>query len=115
MLTLPITSPMFDTINFSAPFGADGGISPNTYLVGRVDCNPTDKTQMFFRKASIQLPGSNNSRAFPQYCTGITYLNQSYLYSLCHTFTPSLFLSVPASYTRSNQDNSCDLPLKCCR
>jgi hypothetical protein len=76
---------------------------------------PTDKTQMFFREDFTQLPGSNNSTAAPEYDTGTTYLNQSYLYSLCHTFTPSLFLSVQASYTRSNRNNSCDLRLKCCR
>jgi hypothetical protein len=49
---------MFDTVNFKAPFDAGGGIPQNTYdLVGRVDYNFTDKTQMFFRggrEASIQ-------------------------------------------------------------
>ena len=112
--TMPISSstPMFDTINFKAPFDAGGGIPQNTYyLDGRVDYNPTDKTQMFFRggrEASIQLPGSNTYSAYPQYDTGTTYLNQSYLYSLSHTFTPSLFLSAKASYTRYNENNSYD-------
>ena len=47
---IPASTPMFDTVNFSAPFDAGGGIPQNTYdLVGRVDYNPTDKTQMFFR------------------------------------------------------------------
>jgi len=58
---------------------------------------------------------SNNYSASPQYDTGTTCLNQSYLYSLSHTSTPSLFLSVRARCTRYNQNNSYDLPLKCCR
>ncbi len=112
---VPASTPMFDVMNFSAPFDAGGGIPQNTYdLVGRVDYNPTDKTQMFFRggrEASIQLLGSNSYSAYPQYDTGTTYLNQSYLYSISHTFTPSLFLSGKASFTRFNQNYSYDQSL----
>jgi hypothetical protein len=109
---IPSSTPMFDTMNFSAPVDAGGGIPQNTYyLDGRVDYNASDRTQMFFRggrEASIQLPGSNSYSAYPQYDTGTTYLNQSYLYSLSHIFTPSLFLSAKASYTRFNENNSYD-------
>ena len=109
---IPTSTPMFDTVNFSAPFDAGGGIPQNTYdLVGRVDYNPTDKTQMFFRggrENSIQLPGSNSYSAYPQYDTGTTFLNQSYLYSVSHIFTPNLFLSAKASYTRFNENTSFD-------
>ena len=66
---------------------------------------------MFFRgarEASIQILGSNTYSAYPQYDTGTTFLNQSYLYSVSHIFTPSLFLSVKASYTRFNENNSYD-------
>jgi hypothetical protein len=112
---IPSSTPMFDTMNFKAPFDAGGGIPENTYdLVGRVDYNPTDKTQMFFRgarEASIQLPGSNSYSAYPQYNTGTTFLNQSYLYSLFHTLTPSLFLSLKASFTRFNENTSFDATL----
>ncbi|HUB52481.1 MAG TPA: TonB-dependent receptor [Terracidiphilus sp.] len=112
---IPASTPMFDTMNFSAPFDAGGGIPQNTYdLVGRVDFTPTDRTQMFFRggrESSIQLPGSNTYSAYPQYNTGTTYLNQSYLYSLSHTFSPNLFLSVKASFTRFNQNYSFDQSL----
>ena len=98
---IPTTTPMFDTVNFAAPFDAGGGIPQNTYdLVGRVDFNATGRTQMFFRggrESSIQLPGSNSYSAYPQYNTGTTFLNQSYLYSISHIFTPSLFLSAKAS------------------
>jgi hypothetical protein len=112
--TAPISpsTPMFDIVNFKAPFDAGGGIPQNTYdLDGRLDYNPTAKTQMFFRggrESSIQILGSNSYSAYPQYDTGTTYLNQSYLYSLSHTFTPNLFLSAKASYTRYNQNTSFD-------
>ena len=109
---IPASTPMFDSINFSAPFDAGGGIPQNTYdLVGRVDYDATDKTQMFFRgarEASIQALGSNSYSAYPQYDTGTTFLNQSYLYSVSHIFTPNLFLSAKASYTRFNENNSYD-------
>jgi hypothetical protein len=112
---IPASTPMFDTFTFNAPFDAGGGIPQNTYdLVGRVDYNPTDKTQMFFRggrESSIQLLGSNTYSAYPQYDTGTTFLNQSYLYSVSHIFTPSLFLSAKVSYTRFNQNTSFDASL----
>jgi hypothetical protein len=59
--------------------------------------------------------GSNHCSAYPQYETGTTYLNQSYLSSLSHTFSPSLLHSVKASYTRYNPKNSYDPLLKSCR
>ena len=59
--------------------------------------------------------GSNSYSAYPQYDTSTTYLNQSYLYNISRIFTPSLFLSVKASYTHYNQNNSYDPSLKSCR
>lgn len=113
--TIPTTQPVFDTVTFKAPFDAGGGTPQNTYdLVGRMDYSPTDKTQMFFRggrESSIQLPGSDTYSAYPQYDTGTTYLNQSYLFSLSHTFTPSIFVSAKASYTRFNSNTSFDTAL----
>ncbi len=113
--TVPASTPMFDTINFTAPFDAGGGTPQNTYaLVGRVDYNPTDKTQMYFRagrEASNQFVGSTSYSTYPQYDVGSVYLNQSYLYSLAHTFTPSLFLSAKVSYTRYNNITSFDTAL----
>jgi hypothetical protein len=101
---------VLDTVNFKAPFDAGGGIPQNTYaFLGRVDYNPTDKTQMFFRfgrESANDFVGSNFYSAYPQYDVGTTYLNQSYLYSASHTFSPTLFLSTKFSFTRYNQANS---------
>ncbi len=112
---IPTTQAVFDTVNFSAPFDAGGGIPENAYdLVGRVDFNPTDKTQMFFRGArenENQFVGSDFYSAYPQFDAGTAYANQSYLFSLSHTFSPSVFLSAKASYTRFSDINSFDAKL----
>jgi hypothetical protein len=104
------SQPIFDTVNFHAPFNAGGGVPANVYtLAGRIDFNWTDKTQMFFRYAresQDQFPGSAFYSAYPQYDVGYAELNQSFLYSLNHTFTSSLFNNFKASYTRYNDANS---------
>jgi hypothetical protein len=106
---------VFDTVNFTAPFDAGGGVPQNTYsLVGRVDYNPSDKTQMFFRfgRESINdFKGSNSYSPYSQYDTGTTELNQSYLYSLSHSFSSNLFASAKFSFTRFNTATSFDTSL----
>jgi hypothetical protein len=107
---IPATTPMFDTVNFNTPFDAGGGIPMNAYdLVGRLDYNPTAKTQMFFRggrEHADEFNGSSFYSAYPQFDVGDAIANQSYLYSLAHTFTSNVFLSAKASYTRFNTANS---------
>jgi len=106
------STPVWDTVNFTAPFDAGGGFPQNTYsLVGRVDFTKGEKTDMFFRggRESIdEFPGSTFYSAYPQYDVGTTFLNQIYLYSLVHTFTPSLVVSGKASYTRFNENTAFD-------
>ena len=112
---LPGSTPVFDTINFKAPFDAGGGIPENQYtLVGRLDYNPTEKTSMYFRggrENENQFQGSTSYSTYPQYNTGTTNLNQSYLYTITHTFNPSVFFSAKASYTRFNENTSFDTSL----
>jgi hypothetical protein len=107
---IPGNTPVFDTVSFTTPFDAGGGIPENQYaLVGRVDLNMSDKTQMYFRggrEYANQFLGSTFYSAYPQYDVGTLYLNQSYLYSVSHIFSPSLFLGVKVSYTRFNNVTS---------
>ena len=107
---VPASTPVFDTVNFTAPFDAGGGVPENSYtLVARGDYNATDKTQMFFRAAREnvnQFLGSAFYSAYPQYNVGTTDINQSYLYSLIHTFSPSLLASAKVSFARFNDANS---------
>ncbi len=108
--TVAASQPVFDTVNFSAPFDAGGGTPQNTYtLLGRVDYNLTDKTQVFFRAArevQDQFLGSAFYTAYPQYDVGDAILNQSYLFSMSHTFTNNLFSNTKLSFTRFNTQNS---------
>jgi hypothetical protein len=112
---VPGSTPVFDWVHFTAPFDAGGGIPENQYtLVGRLDYNPTDKTQMYFRggrENENQFVGSSSYSAYPQYDVGTAILNQSYLYSVSHTFSPNLFLGTKVSYTRYNNNTSFDTSL----
>lgn len=112
---VPASQPVFDTVNFNAPFDAGGGQPGNQYtLSGRIDFNMTDKTQMFFRAARENLltfPGTAFYSAYPQYDVGFSELNQSYLYSLTHTFSQSVLNNTKLSFTRYNIGNSYDTSL----
>jgi hypothetical protein len=107
---VPSSTPVFDVVNFKAPFDAGGDVPQNSYtLAGRVDFTLNENTSMFFRAARQSLDefnGSNTYSAYSQYDTGTTELNQSYLYSITHTFSPSLLDSAKASYTRFNTNTS---------
>lgn len=103
--------PVFDTVNFVTPFNDGGGFGQNTYsLVGRLDYNLNDKTQMFFRLGRERIdtaPGSNFPySAYPQYDLGYLYQNDSYLLSATHTFNSYLINNSKISFTRFNDINS---------
>jgi hypothetical protein len=110
--TTPVspTTNIFDITHFNAPFDAGGDVPQNTYrLVGRLDFNLSDKTQMFFRggrENQQQFLGAVSYTAYPQYNVGASNVNQSFLYSLNHSFTPSVFDNLKASYTRYNDFDS---------
>jgi len=109
------STPVFDTVNFTAPFDAGGGVPQNTYnLLGRVDFNLSSKTQMFFRYARYSendFPGSAFYTAYPQYNVGGTNLDNSYLYSISHSFTTNVLSSSKVSFTRFDVENSFDTSL----
>lgn len=106
--TTPVapSQPVFDTVNFQAPFDAGGDVPQNSYsVVGRIDFNLNDKTQMFFRGGRQNLSqfiGSTSYSAYPQYDTGTSAVNQSYLYSLSHSFSAAVFDNAKVSFTRYN-------------
>jgi acyl dehydratase len=112
---IPAATPVFDKVTFHAPFDAGGGVPQNTYaMIGRADYNPTDKTQMFFRmgrESIVEQNGAASYSAYPADDIGDTSLNQSYLYSLSHTFSTNMFGSLKTSFTRYNNANSFDTSL----
>jgi len=107
---IPCTQPVFDTVNFKAPFDAGGGVPSNTYtLVGRVDYNLSDKNQMFFRygrERIDQFAGSFFYSPYPQYDIGQGFDNDSVLYSLTHVFNPHLLNTTKVSFTRFDTLNT---------
>jgi hypothetical protein len=108
--TVPASTPVLDTVNFTAPFDAGGGVPVNQYvIVARIDYKLSDKTQMFFRdgyESQNFFQGSTFYSAYPQYDVGSLNTNQSYLYSINHTFSSTVLDTAKASYTRYNSINS---------
>jgi len=112
---IPASTPVFDTVAFRAPFDAGGGVPQNTYdLLGRVDYNLNNNTQMFFRFArynETDFPGSVNYTAYPQYDTGGANHADSALYSINHTFSSNLLSTSKVSFTRYDVISSFDTAL----
>jgi hypothetical protein len=107
---IPNSTPVMDTVVFKAPFNAGGGPPQNSYsLVGRVDYNLSDKTQLFFRAARDNynfVLGTDTYSAYPQYDTGTLNQDQSYLLSLTHSFSSSLLDNAKLSFARYNDATS---------
>ncbi len=95
---------VFDVVNFSSPFDAGGGLPQNTNdLLGRVDFNMTDKTQMFFRYARYNesdFGGSVFYSPYPQYNVGATNFDNSGMLSVNHAFSTNLISNTKISATR---------------
>lgn len=101
---LPGSTPIFGLVNYKVPADAGGDSPQNTYdLVVRADYNWTDKTQAFFRYGRENLflfPGSVSNSPYAQYNVGFTLVDDSYLGSLTHNFTPSLLSNTRLAFTR---------------
>ena len=112
---VPAATPVFDTVRFAAPFDAGGGVPQNTYnLVGRLDFNANSNTQMFFRFARYSeddFQGATSYSPYPQYDTGTTNFDNSGLFSISHSFTPSVLSNTKVSFTRFNVATSFDTAL----
>ena len=107
------STPVFGLVNYFAPFDAGGDSPQNTYaLTARADYNLSDKTTMFFRYGREDLAlqsGSIFNTVYPQYNVGFTLVDDSYLGSLSHNFTPNLLSNTRLAFTRDvrvNQFNS---------
>ncbi|WP_158819735.1 TonB-dependent receptor [Granulicella sp. S156] len=101
---IPASTPIFGQVNFKANADAGGDFPQNTdRLVARVDYNLSQSTQMFFRYARERqdlFSGTGFYSAYSQYDVGSSVSNDAYLYSLSHTFTPTLFSNSKLSFTR---------------
>jgi len=109
------TQPVFDVVNFTAPFDSGGGVPQNEYnLLGRIDYNITDKTTMFFRYARYSendFGGSTFYSPYPQYNVGAVLIDNSALFSVTHVFNDNLLSTTKLSFTRYDTVNSFDTAL----
>jgi carboxypeptidase family protein len=100
------SQPVFDVVNFTAPFDAGGGLPQNANnLLGRVDYNLSENTQVFFRYARYaesDFGGSVFYSPYPQYNVGANIVDNSGLVSLNHVFSSNLLTSTKLSITRYN-------------
>ncbi|WP_260735616.1 TonB-dependent receptor [Tunturiibacter lichenicola] len=113
---VPLSTPVFQTVGFNAPGDAGGGVPQNTYnIVGRVDYNLGEKTQMFFRYVDyneLDEAGSQFSSPYAAYNVGQSIKNQAYLFSATHEFTPVISSITKLSFSRFNTSLSYDKSLQ---
>ncbi len=109
------TQTVFDVINYHTAFDAGGDLPQNTLrLVGRMDYNLSDKTQMFFRLGrdnEDQFLGTSSYTPYAQYDVGTGIANDSLLYSISHTFNSNLLNNTKVSYSRINIASTFDKAL----
>jgi Carboxypeptidase regulatory-like domain len=103
---IPGNTPAFGLAQYTAPADAGGDLPQNTYtLVGRADYNLNNNTQMFFRFGRESLDafaGTAFTSPYQQYNVGTTIDNNSYLYSLTHSFSQNVLSNTRISFFRDN-------------
>jgi hypothetical protein len=103
---LPDSLPMFQKTTYSVPTDAGGGDPQNTYmLVGRVDYNMSDKTQVYGRYALNNgklFQGVVVNSPYAGFDSGQTDLDSNYLASVIHTFSPRLNGQTKIVFNRLN-------------
>jgi hypothetical protein len=113
---VPLSTPVFQTVSFTAPGDAGGGVPQNTYnIVARGDYTWSDKTSLFFRYVNYNeddQPGSQFSSPYTQFNVGQTIKNQAYLLSATHQFNPNLLSSTKASFSRFDTTNTYNTALQ---
>jgi len=103
---LPGSTPLFNEVTYNTAADAGGGLPQNTYdIVGNVDYNWSDKTQISARYALYSendFAGTVDTSPYLGYETGQTNFDNHLTVSLTHTFSPSWISQTRASYNRLN-------------
>jgi hypothetical protein len=101
---IPASTPVLDEVSYTFPSDVGGGTPQNTYnLVGRVDFNLSDKTQMFGRYTIFHddlFPGTVSASAYQGWDTGQTDRDQNVMYSLTHLWTNNFISNTKISLNR---------------
>lgn len=105
---LPADLQAFQLVRFTEPTNLGGGIPQDTYsTAARVDFNLSSKTLIYFRYARENKNFFNGTSAFSPYAgfdTPATTLNNNFLISLTHTFSPRLLSESKIAFNRLNNN-----------
>jgi outer membrane receptor protein involved in Fe transport len=100
------TTPMFTRLAYDFPSNSGGGDPQNTYnLVGRMDWNISERTQIYGRYALDRaklFDGSVSDSPYVGFDTGQMTTNNSFVLSLTHTLLPQLVSQSKIVYNRLN-------------
>ncbi|MBA2340711.1 MAG: carboxypeptidase regulatory-like domain-containing protein [Pyrinomonadaceae bacterium] len=103
---IPSSTPLFQEVQYSSPRDLGGGVPENSYsLVGRVDYNLSERTQLYGRYALEDQAFAEGTQAFSPYAgfsTGSTAFNQNALVNLTHQFTPNFISQTKLAFNRLN-------------
>jgi outer membrane receptor protein involved in Fe transport len=101
-------APMFDQLSYNSPSNAGAGNPQNTYnLVGRVDYNLSDRTQIYTRYAlynESDLAGSVVNSPYQGFNTGQTIFDNSVLVSITHSFSERFVSQTKLDFNRFNNN-----------
>ncbi len=104
--SLSSSMPMFERATYSAPSDSGAGTPQNTYLlVGRLDYNWTDRTQVYFRyglQSEAAAVGSNANSPYAGYDTANFQYNNSAALSMVHTINEHFVSQSKLSFNRFN-------------
>ena len=103
---LPANLQAFQLVRFTEPTNLGGGVPQNTYsTAARVDFNLSSKTLLYGRYARESKIFFNGTTAFSPYTgfdTPATVLNNNFLVSMTHTFSPRLVSESKIAFNRLN-------------
>jgi hypothetical protein len=91
---IPANIPVFNHVAYTAPSDAGGGQPQNTWdTFQRIDYNLSDRTQIYGRYALYSEQdqvGVLSNSPYDNYDLGQNFYNHNFLFSVIHSFTPSL-------------------------
>jgi outer membrane receptor protein involved in Fe transport len=103
---VPAGTPFLDKVNYSVPSDAGAGSPVNQALVvGRVDWNISDKTQLYGRYALNKenfFNGTVSNSAYAGFDTGENIMQNNFLLSVTHSFGPRWTMQNKAVFNRLN-------------
>jgi outer membrane receptor protein involved in Fe transport len=99
-------APMMDLISYTAPADGGAGLPQNAYnIVGRVDYNLNDRTQIYGRYAlysEYDLTGSESNSPYAGFNQGQNTYDNSFLLAITHSFSDHFVSQTKLDFNRFN-------------